>query len=193
MTTSKKVREIKTQAFVDAYFDNGMNATRAYKQLNPNCKNGSAWTLSSRLLGRVEVQAAIQKRFTENAMGADEVLSRLADMGRASIQPFVRISEDGAIFFNFSDQEAQKYLFLIKKVKAKRTRRVTGHGDDAEEWEDEWVEVELHDAQTALEKIGKVHKLFVERYEMDNKLSVIGLDELLDKVYGSPGKRRNSS
>jgi hypothetical protein len=105
-------------------------------------------------------------------MGQTEVLGRLSDMGRANLLPFIRISEEtGAVYFDFSDPEARKYFHLIKKVKTKRTRRISGKGDDAEAWEDEWVEVELHDAQNALVNMGRHHKLFVDQQELSGTIT----------------------
>ena len=99
-------------------------------------------------------------------MSANEVLKRLSDMAKANMLPFIRIEEDGSTYFDFSHPDAKNYFHLIKKLKTKRTRRVEGRGEDAEEWEDEWVEVELHDAQSALEKVGKYHGLFIERQDI---------------------------
>lgn len=98
-------------------------------------------------------------------MGADEVLDRLGRWARGSHQPFIKISDNGFIYFDFSNPEALKHIDLIKKIKTKRTRRLEGRGENAEEWEDEWVEVELYDAKDAAALIGKHHKLFNERVE----------------------------
>lgn len=51
---------------------------------------------------------------------------------------------------------------MIKKVRSRRTRRIAGKGPTAETWEDEVVEVELHDAQAALAILAKHYKLFDE-------------------------------
>ena len=91
--------------------------------------------------------------------------------------PFIRITDEGFTYFDFSHPDAKNYFHLIKKIKTKRTRRVEGRGDDAEVWEDEWVEVELHDAQAALEKIGKYHGLFIDRTDVTTLGEKVGTDD----------------
>jgi len=133
----------------------------------------------------VEAREAVWRN---KIMSATEVLGRLSEMARASVLPFVRITEDGAVFFNFSDPQAKEYLYLIRKVKTKRARRLEGRGEDAEEWEDEWVEVELHDAQNALVNMGRHHKLFVDQQEVNGTIQHISdpkEDERFDKAISS--------
>jgi len=97
-------------------------------------------------------------------------------MARAELMPFIRIDDDGFTYFNFSDPEAKEYMWLIKKMKTKRERRVGG--DEA--WEGEWVEVELHDAQAALRDILKMHGKFVDKVDLTTggeKITVTIRDE----------------
>jgi phage terminase small subunit len=158
----------KHQMFVDKYLT-CWNATEAYRAVYPKATYESARRLGSQLLTNVDIRADISKRLKEQSMEADEVLARLTDHARGNHRPFVRINEDGFIEFDFSNPEALEHLHLIKKIKTKRTRRVEGRGKNAVEWEDEWVEVELHDPQRALELLGKANKLFVERHEHTGK------------------------
>jgi hypothetical protein len=129
----------------------------------PRAKYTSAAALASKLLRNVNVQSLVSERIKEKAMSANEVLARLADQARGTHYPFIRIDDDGFVYFDFSDDEAKKHLYLIKKIKTKRNRQIVGKGEDAQTWEGEWIEVELHDPQRALELIGKHHSLFVDR------------------------------
>jgi PBSX family phage terminase large subunit len=140
-----------------------MNATRAWMKLHPKTPYDSAKATASAFLTNLNVRAEIKRRMTERAMSAEEVLYRLGEMARAEIHPFIRIDDDGFIYFNFSDPNAQEYLYLIKKIKTKRERRIDGRGENSETWEGEWVEVELHDSQRALELLGKYHKMFGDK------------------------------
>ncbi len=94
-----------------------------------------------------------------------QTAARLSDIARGSLRPFVKIEDDGFVHFDFSSPDALEHLHLIKSIQTKRTRRVQGKGEDAEEWEDEYARVELCDITHALELLGKAHKLFVERRE----------------------------
>lgn len=157
----------KHMAFVDAYFSCNMNATEAYSRIFPDAKRESCRARGSSLLTNINIQSEIEKRLSQQTMGKSELLARLSAMARASTLPFIRITDEGFVYFDFSHPDAKDYMFLIRKIKTKRTRRLEGKGESAEVWEDEWVEVELHDAQSALEKIGRYHKLFVDRREVD--------------------------
>lgn len=153
-------------AFVAAYFAENMNATRAYMKLHPNASYDSARSSASEILSKGNIRAEIRQRLTEKAMSAEEALARLGEMARAELKPFIRIDDDGFTYFNFADPEASEYLYLIKKLKTKRERRLEGKGDSADAWEGEWVEVELHDAQSALRDILKMHGKFVDRVDV---------------------------
>lgn len=134
-----------------------------------NCAYKSARTLGARWLAKVGIQAELTRLFNEKAMSAEEALGRLADQARGTHYHFIEIDEEGFVYFNFSDPEAKEYLHLIKKIKSKRERRLVGAGEAAEEWEGEWVEVELYDAQAALRDILKMHGKLTDRVDLTSK------------------------
>jgi len=171
----------KHRRFVDEYFINNMNATAAYCATY-GVDRDTGRNNGARLLANDYIQAEITRRMKEKAMGSDEVLTRLSGMARASHLPFIQVNDKGAVFFDFSHPDAKENFYLIKKIKTKRTRRIEGRGDDAEIWEDELVEVELHDSQAALEKIGKQLGMF--RDKVDLRLTMDGLtdDEIMAEL-----------
>ena len=156
----------KERAFVDMYFRCNMNGTDAYSRLHPEAQRDTCRAKASEIVAKDNIRAAINDYLTKNAMGKDEVLSRLSAIARASEFPFIRITDEGFCYFDFSDPEAEQYFFLIKKIKTKRTRRIEGKGEDKETWEDEWVEVELHDSQAALNTIAKYHGLLTDKVDV---------------------------
>lgn len=82
------------RAFVNAYFRLNMNGTRAYMEVygvDPNVAAANA----SRLLRNAKVAQIVSDRIAQKAMDVDEVLSRLGDIARLDISPYVRQSEDG--------------------------------------------------------------------------------------------------
>ena len=179
-----------TLAFIDAYFTNGMNGTDAYVTVHPNCTRSAARSCAYDILTKPHVKAEIARRLAANHLEADVVLHVLADHAKATITPFVTINSDGFPSFDFSKPGAAERMHTIKRLKARRSRRVTGRGINAEEWEDEVVEVELHDAQGALEKLGRHLNLFDDKPVLNFNLNVDGLDKLLDKVYGDGKKSK---
>lgn len=146
----------KTQAAVDAGYSKKLAKSIGYENTT-----------------KPHIQARIKELMQTKIMTQEEVLARLADQASATHYHFVRIDADGFVYFDFSDPEALKHLHLIKKIKTKRQRLVHGKGEDAEEWEGEWMEVELHDPQRALELIGRHYNLFVDRDKEGNPVQPI--------------------
>ncbi len=174
----------KHKAFVAEYIQ-CWSAAEAYRRVYTSVKRETAWANGSRLLRSAEVRGEIERHLKDKRMSAEEVLGRLSDQAKASLEPFLVIGKDGFASFDFSSDEARAHLSMLKKVKTKRTRRVVGKGKEAEQWEDEQMELEIVDAQAALEKLGKHHKLFNDKMEVVHTLSVIGYEKMLDKIYGN--------
>jgi hypothetical protein len=157
-----------------AHYENDPNAPTNSRTTIALWSSEFSWVARSEQFDQIQQAKALEAYeapWRAKIMGSTEVLGRLSDMARATVLPFIRISEDGAVFFDFSDPDAKNYFHLIKKVKTKRTRRLTGRGDDVEQWEDEWVEVELHDAQAALVNMGRHHKLFTDQQEVSGTIT----------------------
>lgn len=149
-------------AFVTAYFQHNMNGTRAYMSLHPKSSYDAARSSAPEVLAKTSIQAEIKRILTERAMSAEEAVARMGAIAKADLYPFIQIDKDGFTYFNFSDPQAKEHLYLIKKMKTKRERRLVG----TETWEGEWVEVELHDAYSALRDIAKMHGKLSERLDV---------------------------
>lgn len=132
----------KQKLFVEAYLEcwNATEAARRAKYAYPN-------TQGPRLLVHVGIRKIIQERLSAKAMSADEVLMRLAEQARGDISDFIR--SHGAI--DWDAVHAKGYL--VKKI------RHTSGKESA---------IELHDAQAALEKIGRAHGLFIDRQKIEH-------------------------
>lgn len=90
-----------------------------------------------------EIKAIVDERL----MSADEALVRLSEMGRGDLADFNDVLKTGHL-------EKSDKSFLIKKIKTQR-RFIVG-ADDAG-IEEVRTEIELHDAQAAIDKILKIH------------------------------------
>lgn len=129
----------KERAWVDAYLARGLNQTAASRSMGYKAPERHGLRMS-KIVG---VQAAIKERLAAAAMEADEVLHRLSDMARASIEEILdgvgQISLDGIV--------ASGRAHLVKGYS------MTQHGP----------KVELHDAQSALNTLAKIRGLATER------------------------------
>jgi phage terminase small subunit len=106
---------------------------------------------ASRLLTNVNVLKEIEDRTKANAMGLDEALSRLADVGRADLGEW--LNDDGEM--NISAMKRDGATHLIRKVKRTKKSGVTATGS---EWQEVTIELELHDAKDANKFIADLHK-----------------------------------
>jgi phage terminase small subunit len=155
----------KEQAFVTAYFECNANATRAWLKLHPDSSYAAAKSSASEYLTKPNLKAEIKRIWEGRAMSVEEAIGRMSAIAQADLFPFIKIDDDGFVFFNFADEQAKEYLYLVKKIKTKRERRLEG----ITEWEGEWVEVELHDAYTALRDIAKMYGKLVDKHELTGK------------------------
>lgn len=151
--------------FVDEYLRT-FNRTQA--AITAGYSQKTAYSMGARLLKNVEIAEAISQRLSETAMSADEVLRRLGEHARGNMGDFWDIPEkekDGVSVQNGSPTlnliKAKDKLHLVKKMKVKTTVRTVA---DIPETTTE-IDFELYDAQAALEKIGRHHKLFTDVLE----------------------------
>ena len=160
------------QLFILEYLE-CWNATEAYLASHPKCKsNGAARVGGSKALTNPNIRAAIDTRLKDKAMGADEVLARLAEQGRMSISEFIvestntEYDKDGnevgvveTVGLNW--KAIRKYGHLIKSITS------TQYGP----------KIELYDGQAALVHIGKHLKLFTDQVDVTSKGEKIGNDD----------------
>lgn len=158
----------KEKIFVDSYLIH-WNGARAARDAGYSAR--SAAEIAYDLLRKPHIKAIIEERLKESAMSSQEVLARWTDQARGSMAPFIEVNADGFASLEFSSEEAKDNLHLIKKIRTKRTRRMVGRGERAEPWEDESVEVEIHDPQRALDALSKYHNLYAEKDDDGNPLT----------------------
>lgn len=145
----------KHELFIEAYLST-FNATHA--AIAAGYSRRSAHSTGWEILRNPEVAKAISQRLSETAMSADEVMMRLAEQARGDLGDFLFTTPDGEIQLNLDNPAAKTRL--IKEVTQRRTVR-----DDVEETV---LTVKMYDSQAALQLIGKHHKLFTEKMEIDD-------------------------
>lgn len=160
----------KQQVFVEEYLA-CWNATQA--ALKAGYSQKTARQQGSRLLTNVDIAEEIRLRVAEKTMSADEVLVRLAEEATGSMGDFMDVPDEGMPAWNFQKAAERGKLHLIRKVKTKTVTTVRTQRDGTEEQITEVeVNLELYNAQTAKELIGKHHKLFTDKVDVHHSGSV---------------------
>ncbi len=125
----------------------------------------------ARVLANVGVQAHVAAKVASVTLSADEVLARLGDFASIDVGEFIKTDANGQPAIDLDAMKRAGKTHLIKGI------RYTKFG----------TVIELHDAHAALEKLGKYHRLFVDRTEVSgpNGGSIaVDLAASLDKIYG---------
>lgn len=135
------------EKFIEEYIKcrNGAKAAR-----RAGYSERSARSIANENLTKPDILKEIEERTKANAMGIDEALGRLADIGRADFGDW--ITDDGEI--DIASMKQQGMTHMIRKVK--RTHR-SGVSATGAEWDEATVEVELHDAKDAQKFIAELH------------------------------------
>jgi hypothetical protein len=129
----------KEKVWLDEYFQ-CWNATEAARRA------GYKWPNKYGPLKLKKLDAKIRRRLTENAMPADEVLSRLADHARSDVGPYI-VAKDGVLCVDWDKLVEAKLTHLVKAIIPTR------YG----------TRIEFHDAQAALVHLGRHHGLFTDK------------------------------
>jgi phage terminase small subunit len=135
----------KQQAFITHYLA-CLNASEAARRAG--YPDRSAYSIGWENLRKPEIRAAIDAALTDAAMPASEVLARLTEHARISMEEFTTVRGRG-IALDLKAAKDRGVLHLVKKY----TKTKQG------------VTVELHDAQAALALLAKHHGLLVDRHE----------------------------
>ena len=138
----------KRTIFIQEYLID-FNATRAAKVAGYSKPRQQG----SRLLTNVDIRSEIDGCIEDKAMKAEEVLIRLGDIARCSVEDLMDVDEEGKLTFNFKRAQEENKLGMIKSISP------TAYG----------TKVELQDQMRALELIGKQLGLFKDKVEVSGK------------------------
>lgn len=158
---------------------------------NPKGGRNVARAAAATLLANISLQEVISARLAGIHMSADEALSLLADQARGDIADLMDINTMG---FNL-DLKAAKQNGKTKLIKRVKQRVETISGED-EEKEIITLDIELHDAQTALRDILRAHGRLIDRKDITSGGKPIGWKEFISGDNGpdtKPGKDSEQS
>jgi phage terminase small subunit len=142
----------KQQAFISAYLACGFNATEAARRAGYSDRTAHA--IGWENLRKPEIATAIQQGLAERTMTADEVLARIAEQARSTMDDF--LDDEGAVDLKRARERGKLHL-----VKARSTTK-------------EGERIELYSAQSALELLAKHHKLLTDNIAVSGTLDVKG-------------------
>ncbi|HUJ08606.1 MAG TPA: terminase small subunit [Verrucomicrobiae bacterium] len=148
---SKRVRLAPRQRIFADEWLRTFNATKAAQTAGYSEK--TADVQGSRLLRNVKVEAFIEAKLRELQIAPDEILARFSAQARANLTEC--IGPDGKI-----DPDKVKALGSL----VKSYREPTAKGG---------AQVELYDAQRALELLGKAHGLFKDEEKPGDVITIV--------------------
>ena len=132
----------KQRRFINFYLEL-WNGTEAASRAGYEGDRNVLAVIATENLRKPKIRAEIEKRLESEAMGANEVLWRLGQHARGNLADFIDTDVPGGLID--MDVVAAKG-HLLKKLS----------------WTKAGLQIELYDAQAALEKLGKAHRLFVQ-------------------------------
>lgn len=149
----------KQRLFVEAYLGSAkFNATQAARTAGYAGDDNVLAVAGYDLLRNPKISELVRQRLSEAAMTADEVLARLAEQARGSMEDF--LDDSGEI--DLARARERGKLHLLK------SRSVTKDGE----------RIELYSAYDAQALIGKHHGLFVEKIDISRQ----EIDAFLDRL-----------
>jgi phage terminase small subunit len=145
----------KQRKFVLEYLD-CLNAAEAARRAK--YAERSARQVGRENLTKPDIAEAVRLGMSLQAMPAEEILARLAQHARGSLEPFLRVNARGE--FTGFDLDASQPLHLLRRV----TRTTRAYKDGSTETS---VQIEIHDPQAALRDLARAGGLFVERTQQE--------------------------
>jgi phage terminase small subunit len=153
----------KQRVFIEEYL-RCWNATEAARLAGYSEK--TARFIGAENLTKPYIAEEIRLRLAEKQMSTDEALALLADQARGDLGDFMDVSRMG-FSLNLLDESGQrKNTRIIRKIKQKTTTFL-GKKEDDEDREIHEVEIELYDAQAAIDKILRVHGKYKETIDLN--------------------------
>ncbi len=128
-----------------------------------NWSKNNCW--QARIARQTEIDNEIAlEQYRQRHMSGPEVIARLSDMGRADMAEFADVRSP-------ADLEGKLNSHVVKKITVQARRHTDGTITAK-------TVIELHDAQGALEKLGRYHDLFKNRLDITSGDQPFTIDDL---------------
>ena len=160
------------------YYIQCWNATESARKAGYEGDDNTLGVVGYENLRKPKIKEYIDKRIAEVAMSSNEVLYRLSQWGRGTIEPFI-LDNDNEGVLSINSEEAKNAIGLIKKIKQFETSKQV---DEEEILISRRFEIELHDAKDAVIQLAKIRGMYVDKVEHSGTLS----HEAVVKIVNSP-------
>lgn len=150
------------------------NATEAARRAGYDGDYDTLKSIGSENLTKPYLAAAIKERLAEKAMAADEVLARLGDQARGTMEDFFYIGPKGKVTIDLAKAARAGKLHLLHRYSK-------GKGG--------MVSFELYDAQAALVQIAKLLGLYPKE-SLD--VNVNDVDTTLEQLIAAVAAKRKA-
>ncbi len=172
----------KQEAFIREYLQD-FNKTKA--AIRAGYSEKTARAQGSRLFTNADIAGEIKARIAEKTMSSEEVLNRLADMGRGDLADLMDVTPSGFTLELMTKDDHGNLIVkpqtkLIKKIKQKVTTFIAKKESD-EDREIVETEIELYSAQEALNTIAKLNGMIVEKMDVTSKGEKVTPNETYDR------------
>jgi phage terminase small subunit len=159
------------RVFVQTYCTNGFNATQA--ALAAGYAESGAAVRGHELVRNRNIRAAVRAVLDEALMTPAELKARIADDALATMEPFLEVTGNGGLQFNFNTPQAKAALRWVKRV----TITPTDNGDK--------IALEIVDSQKAKDQLTRVFGL------NDDKVEVTGDGVVVHAYFPNNGRGRS--
>jgi phage terminase small subunit len=164
----------KQRAFVDAYLENGFNATRA--AIKAGYSEDSARSIGSENLTKPDIKAALSERMGELAMGPHETLGRLAAIARSDIGEIFKTVQVDVSGYRVEEGSEETEAIPTREVTTIDIKKAIEEGRSflikSYSTTQYGQRVELYSQLEALTTIAKVHGLMSEKVEQSGEVVI---------------------
>jgi phage terminase small subunit len=148
---------LKQKLFAEAYVTNGGVGVRAAKTAGYNSEDyNTLAAIASENLKNPKVRRYLDQLMRESSMSADEVLFQLSEIARGDMRTFIARDTN--------ELKVHPKGFLIKKIEVKTETEFTETG----KVQTETIKLELYSRAEALQMLGRYHKLFTDKVEVED-------------------------
>lgn len=160
-----KPREI---SFIDHYFENGFNGTRAVEAVHKGIKGPSARTQAWMYLTRPDIKDEVERRLkahrAQRRMKIDDVADLLQDFAEVDVLDI--FTEDGDLRDLTDIPPAARRAIASIEVE----ERFISKGRDEEPMAFKVKKIKMVDKKGAAELLGKYHKMFTDNVEVNGRV-----------------------